>query len=148
MAEVSARDRKALVELVQAAQLVDAFGHFPKKQFMDRADDQARVAERVIEMRKRAGDLSPSFRKQHADLPWDDLEGLGRSPDELWRAAKKVTPRLLAGLEPLVAGMPESAFLVTEAERGTDRASTPKGRRSKEAAGDGRKARKDRPEPR
>jgi len=115
---------------------------------MDRADDQARVAERVIEMRKRAGDLSPSFRKQHADLPWDDLEGLGRSPDELWRAAKKVTPRLLAGLEPLVAGMPESAFLVTEAERGTDRASTPKGRRSKEAAGDGRKARKDRPEPR
>lgn len=148
MAEVSARDRTALVELVQAAQLVDAFGHFPKRQFMDRPDDQARVAERVIEMRKRAGDLSPAFRKQHADLPWDDLEGLGRSPDDLWRAAKKVTPRLLAGLEPLVAGTPESAFLLTETKRGIDRASTREGTRPKEAARHGRKARKDRPQPR
>lgn len=141
MADVSARDRKALVELVQAAQLVDAFGRFPKKQLMERPHDLARVAERVIEMRKRAGELSASFRRAHPDAPWDDLEGLGRSPDELWRAAKKVTPKLLAELEPLLADMPESAFLITE-PRGTRRASGAAGARSQqEATGGGTKGR-------
>ena len=123
MSEISARDRKTLVELVQSAQLVDAFGHLPKKQFMDRPHDQARVAERVIDMRRRAGDLSAAFRKARPTAPWDDLEGLGHAPEDLWRAAKKVTPKLLAELEPLVAEMPEAGFLITERPRGTRRAS-------------------------
>jgi hypothetical protein len=110
----SARDRKALIALIQTAQLVDAFGHLPKKQFMDRLGDQARVAARVFEMRKRAGDLSASFRKAHADVPWDDLEALGRTPDDLWRAAKKIAPAMLAELQPLVADQPEAAFSIAE----------------------------------
>lgn len=145
MAEVSARDRKTLVELVQAAQLVDAFGHFPKKQLMDRPQDQARVAERVIEMRKRAGDLSASFRKAHPAAPWAELEGVGRTPEELWRAAKEITPRLLAELEPLLAGVPEAAFVLT-AERGTRRASGRTAERTKAKEGSrGPKAREGRP---
>jgi hypothetical protein len=110
--EVSAPDRRALVELVQRAQLVGAFGKLPKKQFMDRPGDQARIAARVIEMRKTAGELSAAFRKEHAGVPWDDLERLGRSPEELWRAAKKITPKMLGELEPLLEGLPEAGFVM------------------------------------
>ena len=115
MAELpNAKDRKALITLIQAAQLVDAFGHFAKKQFMDHPEDQARVAARVFEMRKRAGELSTALRKSHPDVPWEDLEALGRTPEELWRAAKKIAPAMLAGLQPLVADDPEAAFSITE----------------------------------
>jgi hypothetical protein len=115
MAEgISSGDRKALIALIQTAQLVDAFGHLPKKQFMERPGDQARVAGRVFEMRKQSGELSTAFRKAHPDVPWDDLEALGRTPDELWRAAKKIAPAMLAELQPLVADDPEAAFSITE----------------------------------
>jgi hypothetical protein len=110
----SARDRKALIAFIQSAQLVDAFGHLPKKQFMEHPGDQARVAARVFEMRKQAGELSTAFRKSHPQAPWDDLEALGRAPDELWHAAKKIAPAMLAELQPLVADEPEAAFSIAE----------------------------------
>jgi uncharacterized protein with HEPN domain len=144
MADINARDRTVLVDLVQTAQLVDAFGRFPKKQFMDRPHDQARVAERVIAMRKRAGDLSASFRKEHADAPWNELEEVGRTPEELWKAAKKITPKLLAELEPLLADMPEAAFVIAETRRGTRRASARTAERPKGDERRGGEARKDR----
>jgi hypothetical protein len=128
--EVSARDRKALVALVQQAQLVDAFGKFPKKQFMDRPGDQARIAARVIEMRKTAGELSAAFREQHADVPWDDLEALGRAPEELWRAARKITPKMLAELEPLLEGLPEAGFVMRGPPKPRKTASRPGSRRA------------------
>ncbi len=111
---LSAADRKAVLALIQAAQLVDAFGHLPKKQFTDRPEDQARVAARVFEMRKRAAELSSAFRKAHPDARWDELEALGRSPDDLWNAAKKIAPRMLSELRPLVADHPEAAFSIAE----------------------------------
>jgi len=110
----SPQDRKALIAFIQSAQLVDAFGHLPKNQFMERPGDQARVAARVFEMRKQAGEISTGFRKAHPDVPWDDLEALGRTPDDLWRAAKKIAPAMLAELQPLVADEPESAFSIAE----------------------------------
>ena len=81
---------------------------------MEHPGDQARVAARVFEMRKQAGDLSTAFRKSHPRVPWDDLEALGRTPDELWRAAKKIAPAMLAELQPLVADEPEAAFSIAE----------------------------------
>jgi hypothetical protein len=112
---------------------------------MDRPYDQARVAERVIEMRKRAGELSASFRKEHAGAPWNELEDVGRTPEELWKAAKRITPKLLAELEPLLADMPEAAFVIAERPRGTRRAPARAGA-AKEAKGRG-KAGEDRPKP-
>ena len=110
----STRERKSLIALLQTASVVDAFGHLQKKQFMDRPGDQARIAERVFEMRKRAGELSDSFRKAYPDAPWAELESVGRSPEELWRAAKKIAPAMIAELQPLVADEPEAAFSLAE----------------------------------
>ena len=64
-------------------------------------------------MRKAAQDLSPAQRKK-IDLPWARLEDdPDETPDMLWTVAKKVTPKVLAELRPLVNDAPEAAFLIS-----------------------------------
>jgi hypothetical protein len=63
-------------------------------------------------MRKAAQELSPAQRKK-VDVPWARLEDdPDETPDMLWTVAKKVTPRLIAEMRPLVSDTPEAAFLI------------------------------------
>ena len=71
------------------------------------------LRDRIGAMRKAAQELSPAQRKK-IDVPWARLEDdPDETPDMLWTVAKKVTPKVLAEMRPLVSDTPEAAFLIT-----------------------------------
>jgi hypothetical protein len=110
---LTARDRAATLAVLENAQWVYALGRYPKKQVLDDEIDVKMLRDRIGAMRKAAQDLSPALRKK-IDLPWGRLEDdPDETPDMLWTVAKKVTPKVLAELRPLVSDTPEAAFLIT-----------------------------------
>jgi hypothetical protein len=110
---LTARDRAATLAVLENAQWVYALGRYPKKQVLDDEIDVMMLRDRIGAMRKAAQDLSPAQRKK-IDLPWARLEDdPDETPDMLWTVAKKVTPKVLAELRPLVSDTPEAAFLIT-----------------------------------
>lgn len=109
---VSARDKKALLALLEQAQLVYLLTRLPKKQVLDDPKDVARLEEGLAGMRAAAGDLSASLRDTHTAVQWDELEQKPDSTDLLWRRAKRVGPQVLRVLRPLLAGEPEAAFML------------------------------------
>lgn len=110
---LTARDRAATLAVLENAQWVYALGRYPKKQILDDEIDVKMLRDRIGAMRKAAQDLSPAQRKK-IDLPWARLEDdPDETPDMLWTVAKKVTPKVLAELRPLVSDTPEAAFLIT-----------------------------------
>jgi hypothetical protein len=109
---LTARDRAATLAVLENAQWVYALGRYPKKQVLDDEIDVKMLRDRIGAMRKAAQDLSPAQRKK-VDLPWARLEDdPDETPDMLWTVAKKVTPKVLAELRPLVSDTPEAAFLI------------------------------------
>jgi hypothetical protein len=117
VAGLSARDRAATLAILENAQWVYALGRYPKKQVLDDPVDVRMLRERVGAMRKAAEDLSAAQKKK-LDIPWARLED---DPDEttemLWSVVKKVTPKLIAELRPLVSDTPEAAFLIAPEKR-------------------------------
>jgi hypothetical protein len=110
---LTARDRAATLAVLENAQWVYALGRYPKKQVLDDEIDVKMLRDRIGAMRKAAQDLSPAQRKK-IDLPWARLEDdPDETPDMLWTVAKKVTPRVLSELRPLVSDTPEAAFLIS-----------------------------------
>jgi hypothetical protein len=110
---LTARDRVATLAVLENAQWVYALGRYPKKQVLNDEIDVKMLRDRIGAMRKAAQDLSPAQRKK-IDLPWARLEDdPDETPDMLWSVAKKVTPKVLAELRPLVSDTPEAAFLIT-----------------------------------
>jgi hypothetical protein len=110
---LTARDRAATLAVLENAQWVYALGRYPKKQVLDDEIDVKMLRDRIGAMRKAAQNLSPALRKK-IDLPWGRLEDdPDETPDMLWTVAKKVTPKVLAELRPLVSDTPEAAFLIT-----------------------------------
>jgi hypothetical protein len=110
---LTARDRAATLAILENAQWVYALSHYPKKQVLDDEIDVKMLRHRIAAMRKAAQDLSPAQRKK-VDVPWGRLEDdPDETPDMLWIVAKKVTPKVLAELRPLVSDTPEAAFLIT-----------------------------------
>jgi len=110
---LTSRDRAATLALLENAQWVYALGRYPKKQVLDDAVDVKMLRDRISAMRKAAQDLSPAQRKR-VDVPWARLEeDPDETPDMLWTVAKKVTPKLIAELWPLVSDTPEAAFLIS-----------------------------------
>jgi hypothetical protein len=110
---LTARDRAATLAVLENAQWVYALGRYPKKQVLDDEIDVKMLRDRIGAMRKAAQDLSPAQRKK-IDLPWARLEDdPDETPDMLWTVAKKVTPKVLAELRPLVSDAPEAAFLIS-----------------------------------
>lgn len=109
---LSARDKKALLALLEQAQLVYLLTRLPKKQVLDDEKDVARLEEGLAEMRAAARDLSPSLRETHTAVQWDELAEKPDSTDLLWRRAKRVGPQVLRVLRPLLAGEPEAAFML------------------------------------
>jgi hypothetical protein len=110
---LTARDRAATLAVLENAQWVYALGRYPKKQVLDDEIDVKMLRDRIGSMRRAAQNLSPALRKK-IDLPWGRLEDdPDETPDMLWTVAKKVTPKVLAELRPLVSDTPEAAFLIT-----------------------------------
>jgi uncharacterized protein with HEPN domain len=104
----SARDRKLLGEILQAAQLALAYATYERAFFLSSPDDQRKIAERLAEMARDARKLSQALRDRAGDVPWDALIAAGEragsgeaQPAELWTAVKKVVPRVASGLAPL-----------------------------------------------
>jgi hypothetical protein len=112
---VSARDKKSLLALLEQAQLVYLLTRLPKKQVLDDPKDVARLEEGLAGMRAAAGDLSASLRDTHTAVQWDELAAKPDSPDLLWRRAKRVGPQVLRVMRPLLAGEPETAFMLDPA---------------------------------
>ena len=133
MPGLTSRDRVATLALLENAQWVYALGRYPKKQVLDDAVDVKMLRDRIGAMRKAALELSPAQRKR-VDVPWARLEeDPDETPDMLWTVAKKVTPKLIAELRPLVSDTPEAAFLISpETKKKTvannKKASTPRKR--------------------
>jgi hypothetical protein len=110
---LTARDRATAIAILENAQWVYALSRYPKKQVLDDEIDVKMLRDRVAAMRKAAQDLSPAQRKK-IDIPWGRLEeDPDETPEMLWTVAKKVTPKVLAELRPLVSDTPEAAFLIS-----------------------------------
>jgi hypothetical protein len=133
---VTARDKKTLLTLLEQAQLVYLLTRLPKKQVLDDPKDVARLEDGLAGMRAAADDLSASLRDTHTAVQWDELAAKPDSPDLLWRRAKRVGPQVLRVMRPLLAGEPETAFMLdpaaeTKAESRADKTPAPRRRAAK-----------------
>lgn len=109
---VNARDKKALLTLLEQAQLVYLLTRLPKKQVLDDPKDVARLEDGLAAMRAAARGLSAALREKHTAVQWDELAAKPDSPELLWRRAKRVGPQVLRQLRPLLEGEPEAAFML------------------------------------
>jgi hypothetical protein len=110
---LSARDRAAALAILENAQWVYALGRYPKKQVLGDPVDVKMLRERVAATRKAASELSAA-QKKDLDVPWVRLEeDPDETPDMLWIVVRKVVPKLIAELRPLVSDTPEAAFLIS-----------------------------------
>jgi len=108
--ELSPRDRKAVLQLLQAAQVAYALSRFPKKQVLDGADDQKRLHDSIAATRAAAADLSTALRDR-TSISWKDLVAEAGDDEAAWRIAKRVVPSLFVELRPSLGDDPEAAFL-------------------------------------
>ena len=109
---LTARDKKALLALLEKAQLVYLLTRYPKKQVLDDAGDVEKLENGLADMRTAAKDLSAKIRDDHALIRWDELDKKPESADLAWRVAKRVTPTVIRELMPLLEGEPEAAFFL------------------------------------
>ena len=109
---LSARDKKAVLGLLEHAQLVYLLTRYPKKQVLDDEGDVTKLEQGLDAMRDEAKRVSAAVRERTPDVPWDLVTKKTDGPDVSWRVAKRVTPRVLAYLVPLVEGEPEAAFFL------------------------------------
>ena len=108
-----------MLAILENAQWVYSLGRYPKKQVIDDPVDLRMLRERVAAMRKAAGDVSAAQKKK-IDVPWARLEeDPDETPEMLWTVAKKVTPKLIAEMRPLVSDTPEAAFLIAPEKKTT-----------------------------
>jgi hypothetical protein len=128
---ISSRDKKALLPLLEQAQLVYLLTRLPKKQVLDDPKDVTRLEDALSAMRSAARDLSASLRESHTGVQWDELAAKPDSPDLLWRRGKRVGPQVLRELRPLLEGEPEAAFMLDPAAEAKSREKkpAPKGKR-------------------
>ena len=109
---LSARDAKAVLALVEKAQLVYLLTRYPKAQVLDDPTDVERLETGLADLRAAAKDLSSGLRDAHAAIPWDELAKKPDTPDLAWRRAKRIAPTLVREMVPLLAGVPEAAFFL------------------------------------
>jgi hypothetical protein len=125
---LSAGDRRAILALLEPAQLVYGLTLLPKKSVLDDPHDVELLRQRLQAMRTAADGISKGVRES-TKVPWLLLLDERDSPNELWATAKKVTPKILSELSPLVRDAPEAAFFSVPPEK--DRPSRTKGALSK-----------------
>jgi hypothetical protein len=123
-------DERAAIKVLETAQFVYALSRYPKKQVLDDPKDVKALRERLEAMRAAVAGLSAAQRKA-LDVPWADLDDIDSGTEAVWRAAKRVTPKLIAQLSPLVQGTPEAAFLITPEAKGAKSAKAAPRKRSR-----------------
>ena len=116
-AYVSARDRALIGEILGAAQLLQAYAGLPRTQFLRSAEDQAAARTRLQAIATSAREVSERTRNAHPGVPWDALAAGGTAgktdPVALWNVVKKVVPRAVTPLRPLVGqDTPATVFLL------------------------------------
>lgn len=109
---LSARDTKALLALVEKAQLVYLLTRYPKAQVQGDPADALRLESGLADMRAAAKELSARLREAHAAVPWDELAKKPDTSDLAWRRAKRIAPTVVREMVPLLAGVPEAAFFL------------------------------------
>jgi hypothetical protein len=109
---LSPRDTKAVLALLEKAQLVYLLTRYPRKQVLDDPADVERLETGLADMRAAAKELSAKIREEHALIQWDELAKKPETPELAWRVAKRVAPTVVRELVPLVAGVPEAAFFL------------------------------------
>jgi len=114
---LSASDRRTALEVLRNAQFVYGLSRYPKKQVLDDPRDVKALRERLAAMRTAAAGLSAAQRAK-LDVPWADLEAIDSGTEAVWKAAKRVTPKIISGLTPFVRDDPEAAFLIAPIKRG------------------------------
>jgi hypothetical protein len=125
---LSAGDRRAILALLEPAQFVYGLTLLPKKSVLDDPRDVELLRRRLQAMRTAADGISKGVRES-TKVPWLLLLDDRESPDELWATAKKVTPKILSELSPLVRDAPEAAFF--SVPPGKERQSRANGARAK-----------------
>jgi hypothetical protein len=114
----SPSDRRGAVALLEAAQLVDALSFGSKQSVLRGRDSVNALRERVAAM-KRPRTNSRSASSASTRYPWAELDAVVYEPNDLWKAAKRISPQLLEGLR----------AEEQEERREGARAATPRGRR-------------------
>ena len=109
---LSARDKKALLALVEQAQLVYLLTRYPKKQVLDDAGDVKKLEDGLAGMRAAATDVSSATKERASAVAWDELDKTVDTPDLAWRKAKRLAPTVLRELVPLLEGEPQAAFFL------------------------------------
>ena len=109
---LSARDKKALLTLIEQAQLVYLLTRYARRKVLDDPADVKRLADRMAGMRAAAKALSAALRSSHAAIAWDELAQTPDTPELLWRRAKRLAPIVLRELMALLEGEPEAAFFL------------------------------------
>ncbi|HYK97389.1 MAG TPA: hypothetical protein VEU77_03250 [Candidatus Acidoferrales bacterium] len=131
---LSARDKKALLALVEQAQLVYLLTRYPKKQVLDDAGDEKKLEDGLAGLRAAAKDISSATKERASAVAWEELDKTADTPDLAWRKAKRLAPTVLRELVPLLEGEPEAAFFlrpeptVRKAPAASGRASPRRGR--------------------
>lgn len=128
---LSARDRRAILALLEPAQLVYGLTLLPKKSVLDDPRDVDLLRQRLAAMRAAAEGVSKAVRES-TTVPWLLLLDDRESPDELWSTAKKVTPKVLSELSPLVEDAPEAAFFSMPPRDKTDARSAGSARKARQ----------------
>ena len=105
-------EKKALLTLLEQAQLVYLVTRFPKKQVLGNPADVERLETGMTNMRAAAKELSASLRAKQTGVQWDELLATSDTPDLSWRRAKRVGPQVLREMRPLLDGEPELAFIL------------------------------------
>ena len=109
---LSARDKNALLKLIEQAQLVYLLTRYARKQVLDDASDVKRLEDGLKGMRAAAKELSTSLREAPSAIAWHELAQAPDTPDLAWRRAKRFAPTVLRELMPLLEGEPEAAFFL------------------------------------
>jgi hypothetical protein len=121
---MSDNDRRAALDVLRNAQFVYGLSQRPKKQVLDHPVDVKVLRERLEAMREAIKRLTPAQREK-LDVPWADLDEIESGTEGVWKAAKRVTPKIIAALAPLVRDEPEAAFLIGPLKRGRKSESEP-----------------------
>ena len=129
---LSDTDRRAVLDVLRNAQFVYGLSRYPKKQVLADPVETKALRERLGAMREAATRLSGAQRKK-LDVPWADLDEIDSGTEAVWKAAKRATPKIIAGLAPLVRDEPEAAFLISPGPRGRRSEAEPPGPKVKKS---------------
>lgn len=106
------RDNASLLDIVRAGQLILQFAQeLSREQLESDLRTQSAILYQIAIMGEATKRLSPEFREQHPEAPWDDMAGMRDivahqydriDLDIVWQVTQRNIPELLSILVPLL----------------------------------------------